>query len=125
LVSQAESTELNDSIKHFQFALRKARGGDVLLMQAAQDYASVKAHLEEKVAGLKREREAAMREVESLGLRVAIKDLERQAKALEDELGALNGKRSALEQKLASFNAPAAQAVQPQQRQAVVPASAH
>jgi predicted nucleic acid-binding Zn-ribbon protein len=70
----------------------------------------MKAHLEEKVANLRRERELATREVETLGLRVAIKELERQAKTLEDELGTLNGRRSALEQKLASFSAPAVQA---------------
>lgn len=93
-------------------------------MQAAQDYASVKAHLEEKVAGLRRQREAAMKEVESLGLRVAIRDLEKQARILEGELVALNDRRTQLEQKLASLDSQTAQAVPQQPRPAVKPAIA-
>lgn len=112
---EAKSTELNDSIKHFQSVFRNAPDCHARAMQAAQDYATVKAHLEERVANLKHERESAMREVESLGLRVAIKELERQAKSLEDELEALNGRKNALEQKLAGFNTPAVQVAQPQQ----------
>jgi chromosome segregation ATPase len=91
-------------------------------MQAAQDYAAYKTQLEERVANLKRDREAAMKEVESLGLKVAIRELERQAKGLEGELATLSGRRAALEQKLASFSAPQAQSQQPQQRPPVHPA---
>jgi len=85
-------------------------------MQSAQDYASVKAQLEEKVAGLRRQREAAMRDVESLSLRVAIKELEKQARALEGELGTLNDRRAQLEQKLATIDSPAAQVASQQPR---------
>ena len=116
LSRKAKSTELNDSIKHFQSVFRKASDCVVLTMQAAQDYASVKAHLEEKVASLRRERESVLREVDSLGLKVAIKELEKQARSLEVELDGLKGKRSVLEQKLASLDAPAAQSSPPQQR---------
>lgn len=90
-------------------------------MQAVQDYAAYKAKLEERVANLKRDREAAMREVESLGLKVAIRELERQAKGLEAELESLNGRKIAFEQKLASFSAPQVQNQQPQQRPPVHP----
>lgn len=98
--------------------MRKTRFGQDVAMQAAQDYASVKAQLEERVAGLKRQREAAMKEVESLSLRVAIKELEKQAKALEGELGTLNERRSQLEQKLAALDSPAVQATPQQPRPA-------
>jgi chromosome segregation ATPase len=91
-------------------------------MQAAQDYTALKAQLEERVANLKRDRDAAQREVESLNIRVAIKELERQAKALEGELDGLKGKRSLLEQKLASLDAPMAQTLPPQQRPPIRPA---
>jgi chromosome segregation ATPase len=90
-------------------------------MQSVQDYAVMKAQLEEKVANLKREREAAMREVESLGLEVAIKELERQAKSLEGELNALKGKKDVLKQKLASLDAPATQIAPQQQKPPVRP----
>lgn len=90
-------------------------------MQAAQDYSSLKANLEEKVTNLKGQRDAAQKEVESLSLRVVIRELQKQAKFLEDELNALSGKKSLLEQKLATLDAPQAQSAPPQQRPPVRP----
>jgi len=92
-------------------------------MQAAQDYASQKAHLEEKVANLRRQRDAAQKEIESLGLRVAIRELEKQARSLEGELYTMNERKSLLEQKLASLDAPSAQTAQQLQRPLVKPAT--
>lgn len=69
----------------------------------------MKAQLEERIANLAREKESVQREVESLGQKVALKELEKQAKALEGELGGLKGRKTALEQKLAGFAVPAAQ----------------
>lgn len=90
-------------------------------MQAVQDYAAYEAQLEEKVANLKRERDAVLKEVDSLNQKLAVKELERQASSLEGEVNTLKGKRSVLEQKLASFDASAAQSAPPQQRQSVRP----
>lgn len=85
-------------------------------MQEVQDYATTKAQLEERIANLKREKEAVQREVESLSQKVTIKDLEKQARTLEGELGGLKGKKSVLEQKLSGFDAPQAQGAPAQQR---------
>lgn len=74
-------------------------------MQAVQDYASLKAQLEEKVANLKRERDAVLREVESLSQEVTVKELEWQARSLEGELDGPKGETGVLEQKLASLDA--------------------
>ncbi|MDV3277891.1 MAG: hypothetical protein LYZ69_05430 [Nitrososphaerales archaeon] len=90
-------------------------------MQTVQDYAALKAQLEERVANLKRERDSVVKEVESLSQKVAMKELERQARTLEGELGGLKGKKSVLEQKLASLDATPAQITPPQQRPPVRP----
>jgi predicted nucleic acid-binding Zn-ribbon protein len=78
-------------------------------MSATQDFATLKAQLEERIANLAKEKEAVQREIEMLGQKVALKELEKQAKALEGELGGLKGRKSALEQKLAAYAAPTAQ----------------
>jgi chromosome segregation ATPase len=78
-------------------------------MSAVQDFATLKAQLEERIANLAHEKEAAQREVESLSQKLTLKELEKQAKALEGELSAVKGRKSALEQKLAGFAAPPAQ----------------
>ncbi|MDV3244802.1 MAG: hypothetical protein LYZ66_06490 [Nitrososphaerales archaeon] len=76
------------------------------MQSVQQDYATLKTQLEEKIANLKRERDTVLREVESLSQRLVIKELERQAKSLEGEMDGLKGKRSIIEQKLASLDAP-------------------
>jgi len=81
-------------------------------MSAAQDFAALKAQLEERIANLAHEKDSVQREIEALGQKVALKELERQAKTLEGELGGLKGRKNALEQKLASFASPAAQSPQ-------------
>jgi len=78
-------------------------------MSATQDFAALKAQLEERIASLAREKESVQREVDSLSQKVALKELEKQAKALEGELGGLKGRKTALEQKLAGFAAAPAQ----------------
>jgi vacuolar-type H+-ATPase subunit D/Vma8 len=78
-------------------------------MSAVQDFATLKAQLEERIASLAREKDAVQRDVESLGQKLALKELEKQARALEGELGSLKGRKNALEQKLAGFAAPPAQ----------------
>ena len=78
-------------------------------MSATQDFATLKAQLEERIASLAREKDAVQKEVESLTQKVALKELERQARSLEGELGGLKGKKNSLEQKLASYSAPPAQ----------------
>jgi chromosome segregation ATPase len=85
-------------------------------MQEVQDYATTKAQLEEKIANLKREKEAVQKEVESLSQKVTIEELEKQARTLEGELGGLKGKKSVLEQKLSGFDAPPVQSAPTQQR---------
>ena len=85
-------------------------------MSATQDFATLKAQLEERIASLAKEKESVQREVESLSQRVALKELEKQAKVLEGELGGLKGRKTALEQKLAGFAAPPAQSAPLQQR---------
>ena len=69
----------------------------------------MKAQLEERIASLAREKDAVQKEVESLTQKVALKELERQARSLEGELGGLKGKKNSLEQKLASYSAPPVQ----------------
>jgi len=96
--------------------MRNAVGGRLGAMSATQDFATLKAQLEERIANLAREKDAISKEVESLGQKVALKELERQARTLEGELGGLKGKKTALEQKLASFAAPPVQNPQPQQK---------
>ena len=76
-------------------------------MSSTQDFATLKAQLEERIANLAREKETVQREVETLGQKVALKELERQVRAMEGELGGLKGKKTALEQRLAGY-APAA-----------------
>jgi chromosome segregation ATPase len=78
-------------------------------MSATQDFATLKAQLEERIASLAREKDAVQKEVESLTQKVALKELERQARSLEGELGGLKGKKNSLEQKLASYSAPPVQ----------------
>ena len=78
-------------------------------MSATQDFATLKAQLEERIASLTREKDAVQKEVESLTQKVALKELERQARSLEGELGGLKGKKNSLEQKLASYSAPTVQ----------------
>lgn len=90
-------------------------------MQTVQDYAAMKAQLEEKVANLKREKDSVQRDVELLSQKVAVKELERQARSLEGELDGLKGKKSVLEQKLASHDASPAQMMPPQQRPLIRP----
>jgi chromosome segregation ATPase len=85
-------------------------------MSAVQDFATLKAQLEERIANLAREKDAIQKEVDSLSQKVALKELEKQARTLEGELGGLKGRKTALEQKLASFAAPAAQTAPPQQK---------
>ncbi len=85
-------------------------------MSAVQDFATLKAQLEEKIASLAREKDAAQREVEMLSQKVALRELERQARSLEGELNGLKGKKNALEQKLAGYAAPTAQAAPIQQK---------
>jgi vacuolar-type H+-ATPase subunit D/Vma8 len=81
-------------------------------MSAVQDFATLKAQLEERIANLSHEKDSVQKELESLSQKVALKELERQAKTLEGELGGLKGRKNALEQKLASYAAPPAQAPQ-------------
>ena len=76
----------------------------------------MKSQLEERIASLTHEKEAIQKEVESLGQKVALKELEKQARTLEGELGGLKGKKTALEQKLASFAATPVQNAPPQQK---------
>lgn len=90
-------------------------------MQTVQDYATMKSQLEEKVANLKQEKDSVQREIEVLSQKVALKELEKQAKALEGELDGLKGKRSVLEQKLVAHNASPAQMMPPQQRPPIRP----
>jgi vacuolar-type H+-ATPase subunit D/Vma8 len=78
-------------------------------MSAVQDFATLKAQLEERIMSLAKEKEAVQKDIESLTQRVALKELEKQARSLEGELGGLKGKKNALEQKLASFSAPQVQ----------------
>ena len=78
-------------------------------MSATQDFATLKTQLEERIASLAREKDAVQKEVESLTQKVALKELERQARSLEGELGGLKGKKNSLEQKLASYSAPPVQ----------------
>lgn len=84
-------------------------------MSSTQDFATLKAQLEERIVNLTKEKDSVQKEVESLSQKVALKELERQAKALEGELGGLKGRKSALEQKLAGYSAPTPQngALQP------------
>lgn len=82
-------------------------------MSAVQDFATLKAQLEERIASLAREKEAVQKDIESLTQKVALRELERQARSLEGELGGLKGRKNALEQKLASFSAPQIQSAAP------------
>jgi len=110
------STNLHDSIKPFQSSVRNAESARFSAMSATQDFATMKSQLEERIASLAHEKDAIQKEVESLGQKVALKELEKQARTLEGELGGLKGKKTALEQKLASFAAPPAQNAPPQQK---------
>ena len=108
------STNLHDSIKAFQSYLRNARAAPIGVMSSTQDFATLKAQLEERIAGLAREKESVQRDIDSLSQKVALKELEKQARALEGELGGLKGRKTALEQKLAGYSAPTPQNVAPQ-----------
>jgi uncharacterized protein involved in exopolysaccharide biosynthesis len=88
-------------------------------MQEVQDYATLKAQLEERIANLKREKDLVQKEVESLSQRVTLKELEKQARTLEGELGGLKGKKNVLEQKLSGFDAQQPPSPQAQPRPVV------
>ena len=83
-------------------------------MSVVQDFATLKAQLEERITSLAQEKDAVQKEVELLSQKVALKELERQARTLEGELGGLKGRKNALEQKLAGFAAPPTQSAVPQ-----------
>lgn len=85
-------------------------------MSAVQDFATLKAQLEERTANLAREKDAVQSEVEMLSQKVALKELEKQARTLEGELNGLKGRKNALEQKLAGYAAATAQAAPIQQK---------
>ena len=112
----AGSTNVHDSINAFQSSLRNAFEGCFRDMSATQDFDTLKAQLEERIANRAKEKESVQKEVEMLGQKVALKELERQAKALEGELGGLKGRKSALEQRLAGYATPTAQNPAPQQK---------
>jgi chromosome segregation ATPase len=85
-------------------------------MSATQDFATLKAQLEERIVNLAKEKESVQREVESLSQKVALKELEKQVKTMEGELGGLKGRKTALDQKLAGFAVPPAQSAPSQQK---------
>jgi chromosome segregation ATPase len=82
-------------------------------MEAVSEYADTKAQLEERIRNLEEERATLQGEIESLHERLTIKEMERDAASLENQVNALRGQKETLEAQLASFDSDKIEAQPP------------
>lgn len=76
-------------------------------MEVITEYADHRAELEERIRSLESEQTALLSEISSLKDRLTTLELERHATSLSNEVEALRTEKAVLEEKIATYSAPA------------------